>query len=424
VPLTTALPSMVRALCHSAAALVLAAAMLLAAGQPAHAVNAHGVESPQAGERVSGPVTITAFADTHQFERAESVQIRLMRGGAPVGPPRGMSHASGERTDARSRWTTPLDPMASWATDGRPMPNGTYAFQIRVTASNPAGEEVTRWNGHDVVLDVAPPPTTVSARVVDTSSRSVEVSWEQTRVPDFTRYTVQRRGDGEDWADITTMSTATTTRFVDVTPQPGTWLYRVVVARVGGTGGERTSTSGEQSAQVDGPAAPEAPVPVPGEPPPDGTTPPDGSTPEEGGGGDEGGAGGDGGDGASGEDGSGSDGSGGSGSRFGQRPGSIRAPSIGSNTVPQAPPSSPSPNTAPPHPRTGTDVFEEELPYDVELEEREIVERQTIVEPGERIEGGTLSIHNRELQLEEVLPPLAGGLLMFVVAGHVLRLRR
>jgi hypothetical protein len=135
----TPVPSIVRALCHSGAALILAVGLLLAASQPTQAAHSQGIESPQAGERVTGPITITAFADAHRFEHVESVQLRLLRGGAPVGTPRGMTHAGGERTAERSRWTTSLDPMAAWVTDGRPMPNGTYAFQVRVTASHPAG---------------------------------------------------------------------------------------------------------------------------------------------------------------------------------------------------------------------------------------------------------------------------------------------
>jgi hypothetical protein len=425
VPLSAVVTTTLRALWHSAAALALAAGLLVVAGQPAHAVNAHGIETPAAGEKVTSAITVVAFVDAHRFEQVESVQLRLLRGGTPVGAPRGMSHAGGERTDDRSRWTTSLDPMASWATDGRPMPNGTYSFQVRVTATNPAGEEMTRWDGHEAVLDVAPPSTGVSARVVDAATRSVEVSWDQATVPDFTRYTVQRRGDGEDWADIATMTTASTTRFVDVVPQPGHWAYRVIVARVGGSGGERTSTSGEYMITVDGPPVPEAPEAMPGEPGPDGGSP-SGENPEDGQDGERGD-----GDDASGEgdEAGGGGGTGSGGSRFGQRPGTGRSPSIGSTTVPDvgapARPSGESPNTAPPRYGPGTDVFVEELPYDVDLpEEIEVTERQTIVEPGERIDGGTLSIYDRELQLEEVLPPLAGGLLLFVAAGHVLRLRR
>jgi hypothetical protein len=424
VPLLASIPSLrraLRALCHSAAALVLAAGVLALAVQPAHAVNAHGIESPAAGEKVAGPVTVTAFVEAHRFEEVESVQLRLMRGGSPVGAPRGMGHAGGERSGDRSRWTTSLDPMASWATDGRPMPNGTYAFQVRVTATNPAGEEVTRWDGHDVVLDVAPPATSAQARVIDPTTRSVEISWDPTTVPDFTRYTVQRRGDGEDWADIATMTTPSTTRFVDVVPQPGAWAYRVIVGRVGGAGGERTSTSNEHVTSVDGPAAPEPNQPLPGDPPPEGGSAP-GQAPGEG----EGSGDGAGGDGVSEGEGTAGDGTGGSGRRFGQRPGMGTAPAIGSNTVPGiAAPSGQPPSTAPPQYGPGTDVFEGQLPYDVDFDEEvEVTERRTIVEPGERIEGGTLAIHERELQLEQVLPPLAGGLLLFVVAGHVLRLRR
>jgi hypothetical protein len=393
-------------------AAALALSWLLAAGGPAHAVESCRIESPSAGARVQGATTITVGVRANRFQQVDSVQVWLLRGGQQVGPIRGTGHAGGSRSGGESRWTTPLDPMASWAAGGGPMANGPYTVQARVTWTAPmAGQQTTTCPGHDVIVDAAPPATSVSAQVIDADARSVEVSWTPVDLPDFRRYVVQRAGADGGWADVATLGTASTTRFVDAAPEPGVWRYRVAVVRAGGDGGDRRTESAERSVEIDEPAPsdPDTPTAEPRDPSEESTP---GATPSP-------------------DDGEGDgDGSGEGDGSAGASGGSAAPPTrpAGRASVPRVRSSSPAPPVAqaPPPPSVsspGSDVFEETLTYP-DPEPVEVVEETAPpVRRGEALEGGSLAIYDRELALEELLPPLAGGLLLFVVAGHVLRLR-
>lgn len=405
-----------RPLLHACGALLLALAVLLAVGAPAHAVTRYEITAPTG--TVTGPTTITAEVDGEPYEHIDAVELRLLRGDEAYGPVRSLTHTGGTRDPGDTTiWETGLDPMRSWAADDGPMHNGTYRFEIKVITSTPLGQDETPWQGRDVVIDVYPPATAVAAKVLDHDARSIEVSWDASPVPDFRRYVVQRAGEA-DWTDVATLTKASATRHVDVAPKAGTYRYRVMVVRASGGGGDSPSTSKERSVTV------EEPDPASGEPDPD-----DGAEDDEPATDDPDGAGGD--DDASGDGGAnaGDDGEqdAAASSGFGRRAGSGAPPTAGGATVPsfETTDTADAPSPRPEVNSPGVDIFEEILPYDYDTEtEREVTELHTEVRPGETIEGGTLSVHNRELALEQVLPPLAGGLLLFVAGGHVLRLRR
>lgn len=407
---------------RAALALLLAGSWLLSAGAPAHAVERWGVDSPDPGQRIGAVTTIKATAEANALQSVEAVQVRLLRDGAQVGPVRGLTHSAGPRSGGTSIWSTSLDPLRSWAADGRAMANGTYTFQVRVSWQGPRGAQQTGWSGHEAVIDADPPATTVSTRTIDTGAHSVEVSWTEVALPDFLRYVVQRASPDGSFADIATLGSSSTTTYLDAAPPPGSYRYRVQVVRDGAGGTERTSTSGERTAEVEeaGQPDPTSPIsdeseepsePEPSEPDPDPTPGPDPADQADEGGSPDGGAS---------DDGTPRPRRGSSGpvsTSGGGAPRSSGAPSTGTDASAQPPAVS------------DMETFEEALPYPDAEEETggEHVPDDDELEwgalDGDPPDGGTLAVHDRELVLEQVLPPLAGGLLLFVVAGHMLRLR-
>jgi hypothetical protein len=389
---------------HACAALALALVTVLAVGAPAQAVE-HRLRSPQAGSTHTGePFHVIAQVDA-DVRPVAGVQVRVLRDGEPYGAPRAMElqdEAADTGPGSTSTWWVeePLDPRAAWLLDGAAMHNGTYRVETRVTMHSLGGTEDTDWAGHDVVLDAPARAPAVRARVVDQATRTVEVTWDASTVPDFRRYVLQREG-ADGWADVAAMTAPSEVRAVDVVPEPGAYRYRVVVVRASADGDDLPTTSEARSVTID------PPPPQPSEPPPT-------ETDERAG--EDGDAGGAGADGDPADD---------AGTERPSGPPSVpstggsSAPSFRSEDTPTAPPTTGQVQGM--HP----DLFEETLPYeDVAEMPEQVRERVTHVTPGEVVEGGTLSIHERELAIDQVLTPVAGGLLLFVVAGHVLRLRR
>jgi hypothetical protein len=424
-------------------ALLLALAVVLLAGPPAHAVERVEVVSPSRGGAITGPTDIVVAVDANALQQVDLVQVRMSQAGLPGGTVRGLNQIGGERSGGQSRWATQIDPLRSWAADGQAMANGVYALQAQVTWTGPGGQQQTGWSGHDVMVDAAPPATALQVRVIDAAARSVELTWDRIDLPDFRRYVVQRAAPGGSFGDIAVLATSSTTRFIDAVPEPGAYRYRVVVVRASATGGDRTSTSAERGVEV-APAG--EPQPDPSEEPGDDPVPAPGDVPTPGGGEDRpGGSGGSGGSGGTGDGGrdaapgagdDGGDAEPGAGDADGRGPLDVRPGSgtvrSGSATVPRVRTGSDAPDVADVAPPAVSgpddDGFSETLPFgDVDREvvlERIEGEQASPLRRGVDAGDGTLSIYDREIALEQVLPPLAGGLLLFVSAGHVLRLRR
>lgn len=414
-------------------ATVLALGWLLAAALPAVAVQDWGVSSPGAGARITRPVELVGYATAQPAEHVDRVQVRFtVPGGAQYGATRDLSHASGPRDGGRSTWATGLDPLRSWVVDGGAMANGRYRVETRVfyaVATVPA--EPTGWRGHDVVLVVPPPKPTATAEEV--GPNTAEIRWTTADVPDFVRYAVQRAPGGEgSWTTVAEIPNGRVGRTVDTTPKPGEWRYRVQSVRSDGLGGEVSTTSDPVTVTTEAEppttvptAPPTAPSPEPSSPEPSPSEPAPVDTGEAGDvipGGDEGdddsdapseGPTG----GGTGGDLNGGDRSGGGAAP--PRAGSARPPQIGTGGAVSPAPPPPRPNVAGP----GENVFEETLDYG-ELPEHVVTETEReLVDAGGFSDGGMLSVLDHEFETRKVLTGLAGMLVLFVSAGHLLRFR-
>ena len=227
-------------------ALLLAAACVAFPQTPAHAAGDPGLERPIAGERVThdGAYPVTGYMDAGPGEEIRSMEARLLSGGQQVGPVKVMDFVGSADTGPgvrRTRWTVPLDPIKSWD-DGYPLANGPYRIEVRGTVVfQNVPRQPTAWRGVDFVIDVDPPPTTVTAKVLDAGARRVEVAWDPVPVPDFVRYVVQRKAGAGEWQNYREVPTVDRTRWADVVPAEGDYSYRVQTFRRGAGGAERKS---------------------------------------------------------------------------------------------------------------------------------------------------------------------------------------
>lgn len=374
-------------------AVVLAAfALVLALAPPVLAVEDQQVFAPRAGATLIGDTRIVASVTAGQGETVESVQARFLRGGAEVGRRFPLGFSQGQPHGGESTWATGFRPLASPALDGGAMANGTYTLQIRAITS----AATTEWQGHDVVLDVVPPRTTVNASVVP---EGVDVSWAAVPLPDFRRYTVERAVGDAEFSELITFTGADRTAHRDAAPA-GTVRYRVVVGRAAADGGELTSFSDPVEVAVPAPApapaeqppppAPAPPPPAPGPPPAQAPAPPPPPPP----------------------------------ANPLPRPPADYAPSplppatsfaLPPPLVTFAPPA-PTPPTqpAPPPPTEIADAdaktFDQEKTADRVIEENQ--------------QASDLAVGARNgFAVDQVLPPVAGGLVLLLGAAHVIRFR-
>lgn len=403
-------------------ALTLAFGWLLVSALPARAVTEWGVEQPASGASVSEASYVRAYARSVSGEQVDGMRVRFRaEGGGQSGQVRDLSFASGQQDagSERSTWARPFDPLASGWHGGAPMPNGHYTVEAQAVSSVESvdfGEELHResdWRGHRITVDAPPPATSVSAQVANAESGAVQVGWSATSVPDFRRYVVQRASAGGGFTDVHTAQDAAAVSYTDTVDGDGEYRYRVRVVRAGADG-ERASMSDPTAVSVR--AAPD-----------------EGQSP--------------GGDGGDGQDTGGPDAAGspdGPGSP-GATSGSADSPQL--STRSESPSTSGSqgdtraPRTAP-DPEVGTDfeppsgdVFEENLDYDVPEGQRPQAaeqEGETGGSEGSRQsaprgqasepEGGRLTVLNgRELNSEEVLVPVAAGLVLTLGGMHVRR---
>jgi hypothetical protein len=223
-----------------AATLGLVSGWLIIAAVPATAVVNWDVTNPGPDALVEGPLDLAVVVDAAEGEQVQAVAIRFVRDGSPFGASGLLSYRAGPLTAGRSGWGSRLDPTRSWALGGQPMPNGLYDVQTQAKILTSAGEQWTEWRGHPIALQV-PPPATIST-LRSAGGGQIEVSWRQIQLPDFVRYDVERSADGVSWAVVASMASPDTTRLVDA-PPPGMWRYRTRVVRSDGQGGQLTTVS-------------------------------------------------------------------------------------------------------------------------------------------------------------------------------------
>lgn len=422
-----------------AAAALVAAATLLAPLRVATAVDDYWVAQPGAGATIAGATTIRANVTTNSVEEVTRVDVAFLRAGVPYGSPGTLDHRDGPRTGGTSQWGGSLDPLKAWVDGGKPMHNGAYRVQVRVhTSVQGVAQEPTPWQGHEVVFDVAPPSTTATAAVVNEDARTVQVQWQQTAVPDFTRYVIERARDGGAFAPIQEVPSASVTRITDTLPADGRYAYRVTVFRAGGRGGQRSSAPSESSAITVGTADP-TPRPTPSPAPAPSNAPAPGATSGPGGGPAP----------APGDPPAPGPAPGGVAGNPGEQPserpsGSSTSPGpllrrggsgMGTNSRSATPPrlaeaDAPQPQAAP-QAGTGDDVFRRNLYGSDTHNTRTVTERHVVQVPGTggydtrvRTQERTITVFDREFERREVLPVAALGLLLITLAAHLGRFVR
>lgn len=338
--------------------------------------------SPGSGATVSGDTQIRAEVDASLLETVDHVEARLVRGGQAVGNPVRLGHAGGSRNGGTSTWSRGWSPANGWEGGGR-VSSGSYRLEVRALVSTRTGsQEPTGWVGHNITVSVPPGAPQASAEVTDHGARRVRVSWSGP-ADGVSSYRVQRAPEGGGFDTVAEVG-ADAGAANDTAPQPGVWRYRVQA--VGPAGSAHSNEVAVTINRVGG---------------------------SNGGNGGNGGDSGGGGDSGNGAAGAGPSGGGGSGraSSPGVRQGGQAPPLPEGRAVPQLEGEAP---------EVASDGgFDEHLPYDLDDSERGGDSAEVAMD-----DPAVIHVGEREIALEEVLPPAAGGLLLFVIAGHLLRLRR
>jgi hypothetical protein len=379
---------------RAAAAVGLAGGWLIGLPAPAGAVSNWGVEQPAEGTRLSAheSVPVVAYVEHSGAETVERLDARFARNGEWVGSIRRLDSRGATETSPglfRSRFDGELDPLSSAWFGFEPMPNGAYTLHVRAHYRvRDFDQRPTPWSeGHRLVIDAPPPPTIADASLTDPANRNVAIAWRPVgeQVPDFTRYTIERAAADGPYTILHETTHASASELTDMVPADGTYRYRITVHRRGAFTEERSSTPAETRSVSVRPDAQAAPPPdLDGDAPRSAVDSPEG----------EAGRGG------------------GSVVRRGvfspprTQSGPARPPRIGGED----------PRTAPRAP--GDDTFEEALDYGEWPEEWEVSERGAARGPAD---SGMITIFRRELAMEDVLVPVAGGLVLILSAAHVAR---
>lgn len=393
------------------AVVALVMGLLAVTASPAAAVSDVRLTSPSPDSQVSGPTTVRVEVDARALEEVESVEVRLRRDGRIVGPATQLGHADGETSGGTSRWSTSWDPNSGWMGDGQDLSNGTYKLEARAMSSVAgASDEASGWSGHNIVVSTGVDAPSLDGRA---ANGHVQLQWTESDAPNFMAYRLQRSKGNGPFETITTVGERGATSYRDTPPESGTWRYRVTAVHGDGAGGEQTATSGVVSVDFDGG---------------DG----DGNSNGGGGNGDNGGDGDSDSDSGSDSDGDSSDGGNGDEGADGGAPSGGRASGPGLREGSAPPPSSSGTSSVPGFDETAAAEpevtepeggFDEELPYgDPDRDDPDQLDVESA--DARARDGAVLSVAGREFALEETLPPVAGGLLLFVTAGHVLRLRQ
>ncbi|HVL99932.1 MAG TPA: hypothetical protein VM324_11635 [Egibacteraceae bacterium] len=383
----TGLPRPALRVCYALLALALSAGWLVAAALPARAAVSWGVESPVPGENVQGSFSVTAFVESFQTDRPQAVRVRLRHRDQSEGDVRNLQMQGESDTGRpgvrRSTWTGPAFNVESYR-------NGTYVVEASVVSSlYPDGSP---WQGHDVVVDSPPTAKIETVRVSDAARRKVEVRWLRSSGPaeDHVRYVVQRATGGGEFADVHSAVPVGALSHIDTVPAYGDFRYRVKSVRTAADGSEREVVSEPRGVTVkeDASGRPEneggtidGPLGGSGENP-EGTAPPpspSGNT---------------------------------SAPRLSLSPGSGGGASGGGRTSGRAQ----VPTVSPPN---ANSTFEETLDYGVPVPQWE---EEQIADGGGFDDEGTLTVFGgRELSSEQVLPPIAAGLVLTLGGLHIRR---
>lgn len=368
--------------------LAMAGAWLVSAGLPAAAAQDWSVRSPSPGEVVTGPFDIHAEVVSFQDQQIDAVRSRFRLGDQAVGEVRNLQRR-GESEDA----TLPGQKRSTWSgsTSVSGLPNGTYVVEVSVVNSlYPNG---SAWRGHEVVVDVPPTATLEIARVADADARKVELRWARSTAPDHVRYVVQRARSGGGFTDVHTEGPVDTTTHVDTVPEHGDYQYRLKVVRLGADGSERQAVSQPRSVSVK-PGASGRPEnePQPGSPGDDDDAPGDGDA-----------------------------------SPGGSRPAPPQLSGRSSSAPSTTSARSQRPNVAPPPNPNST--FEERLDYG-ELPEwaNESADPESMADAGAGAasgDAGTLTVFGgQDMTADQVLKPVAGGLVLTLFGLHIVRFLR
>lgn len=449
----------------AAVALLVGLALVIVAGSasPSHAAEDVRLTQPGSGARVEGATPVRVEVDARPLGEVQWVEARLRHNGEIVGSAARLSHEGGERSGGTSTWVAQWDPASGWINGGQALANGAYHIEARAHSEIGLGEgETTEWSGHSVTVSQPAATPQLQAELRD-DGQVVALQWSEAAASDFVRYELERAPDGGAFETVARISQRGEAAYRDEPPAPGAWHYRVTTVRGDGAGGEVSATSGtatvetvdpdEESDEDSGGDSDEddEPSSTPdddnesddNESDDDGLTP----TPDEDGDADRGDGDGGAGDGEDGDDVSADDGdsgqtgqgqggddgsSTGTSGQPGLREGEEPPPSSGESSVPQLDGEEAEAQGAeaqdPVAGDPADDSFSRELPYeDPEVEredERDNRSEAEIAQADPPQSRGMITVGDQELALERALPPMAGGLLLVVTAGHILRLRQ
>lgn len=411
-------------------ALLVGLALLIVAGSatPSHAAEDVRLTQPGSGARVDGPTPVRVEVDARPLGEVQWVEARLRRNGEIVGSAARLSHEGGERTGGTSTWVAQWDPAAGWVNGGGSLANGSYRVEARAHSEVGLGEgETTEWAGHSVTVSQPAATPQLQARVRD-GGQTVALQWSEAATSDFVRYELERAADGGAFETVARITQRGDTSHRDEPPRPGTWHYRVTSVRDDGGGGEVSATSGTATVKTTAPDDGEDEDDDGSTEDPDDSDDSDddsGLTPNPDNDGDDGDRSGD--DGGSDSSGEGQGDGDGSSANSSDEP-SLRdgeeesPPSSGESSVPQL--DGGDREAREPATESADDSFSRELDYDDPEVADEDNRSEAEIAQADPQSRGMITVGDQEFALERALPPMAGGLLLFVTAGHVLRLRQ
>lgn len=247
------LPHPALRLLYGALALALAAGWLVAAALPAGAAEA-SLQSPVAGAVITGgQIDITASVTNFAEEGIETVEARLRRGDSEV------VRVGLDQRGAVEEAPLPGQQQSTWqgSVSTRGLANGTYMVEVSVTSSNPLSSG-GGWRGHQIVVNQPPIARLELARVADRDARTVELRWASSSAPDHVRYVLQRAHGAAAFVDVHTATAVGASGHIDTVPEYGEYRYRIKVVRKAADGNEREAVSEERTVQVT-PSASERP---------------------------------------------------------------------------------------------------------------------------------------------------------------------
>ena len=424
-----------------AVALAFALSWLALAGTPATAaVTRVYVNSPKADAVLAKPALLEVLVDRTASPEEERVEIHtrlfdakgkavskkvlaLIPDKKPLKPREDQPPGSD-----RLRFTGTIDPYnLAWLPKGGVAPNAQYQLQYREIVRFGDAVREGDWKTYSFWLNAVPPePLPPAAQVVDAAAKRLVIAWGQNPAPDLVGYTLERSRDGGKWQVAQADIAPDVTTVKDTVDKYGSYRYRVVASRPAarppepeeenpseppveegepGTGPSEQSEAPEEEEKQEPPelrssVSPRSIAVELGAPASPATQGPSGSGSGSG-------------DGSGSGSGTGSSGTGSVPAFPGTTGGTTS--STGQSASQPFDPQTPS-ISAPPG---FEDTFKGPLSFGAPP--REVTERV----PVEIAEGGsgeeTLTVLNRSIDQERVLPPVAGGLILVMSAAHVLR---